>query len=148
MGRDGERTANFQPGVESLGKYTLFAEGSRGHLGRQLVARLNLDQGRDPQAYGLGIKELWDVDPARHEEGLVQQTAPAGRPIRRPIVRVPCPKNQVLGMVVGLGYRNPYLSPGFQRLKSHPTMRAFLEGGKRVAYGARAIRRRPQRCPS
>ena len=144
VGRDGQPTANFQPGVELRGKYTLFAEGSRGHLGRQLVARFNLDQGRDPQAYGLGIKELWDVDPARHEEGLVVHSA--GWPLDTHTYGGSFvyhgPKNQVaIGMVVGLGYRNPYLSPfeEFQRLKSHPTMRAFLEGGKRVAYGARAI---------
>jgi len=144
VGRDGQPTAAFQPGVELRGKYTLFAEGSRGHLGRQLIARYALDQGRDPQSYSLGIKELWDVEPERHQEGLVVHSA--GWPLASDTFggsfMYHGPNGQVaIGMVVGLGYQNPYLSPfeEFQRLKTHPVLRAFLEGGKRVAYGARTI---------
>ena len=144
VGRDGQPTANFQPGVELRGKYTLFAEGARGHLGRQLIARFALDRGRDPQTYGIGIKELWDVEPSRHREGLVVHSAgwPLDGRTYGGSFLYNAPNNQVsVGFVVGLGYRNPYLSPfeEFQRLKSHPVLRAFLDGGKRVAYGARAI---------
>ncbi len=144
IGKDGQPTDNYQPGVELLGRYTLFAEGARGHLGRQLIARFKLDDGRDPQAYGIGIKELWDIEPGRHKAGLVVHTA--GWPLEPDTYGGTFlyhqENNQVaLGMVVGLGYRNPYLSPfeEFQRYKHHPVVRAFLEGGKRVAYGARAI---------
>jgi electron-transferring-flavoprotein dehydrogenase len=144
VGRDGQPTANFQPGVELRGKYTLFAEGARGHLGRQLIARYDLARGRDPQSYGIGIKELWDIDPARHQEGLVVHSAgwPLDGRTYGGSFLYHAANNQVsVGFVVGLGYRNPYLSPfeEFQRLKTHPALRAFLDGGKRVAYGARAI---------
>jgi electron-transferring-flavoprotein dehydrogenase len=144
VGRDGKPTANFQPGVELRGKYTLFAEGSRGHLGRQLIDRFQLAQGRDPQTYAIGIKELWDIDPKRHQAGLVVHSAgwPLDRDTYGGSFLYHAENNQVsVGFVVGLGYRNPYLSPfgEFQRLKSHPVFRAFLEGGKRVAYGARSI---------
>jgi electron-transferring-flavoprotein dehydrogenase len=144
IGRDGEPTANFQPAVELRGKYTLFAEGSRGHLGKQLIARFDLARGRDPQTYGIGIKELWDIDPARHQEGLVVHSAgwPLDGQTYGGSFLYHAAHNQVsVGFVVGLGYKNPYLSPfeEFQRLKTHPALRAFLDGGKRVAYGARAI---------
>ena len=144
VGKDGQPTANFQPGVELRGKYTLFAEGARGHLGRQLIARFDLAHGRDPQTYGIGIKELWDIDPARHQEGLVVHSAgwPLDAQTYGGSFLYHAANNQVsVGFVVGLGYRNPYLSPfeEFQRLKTHPALRAFLDGGKRVAYGARAI---------
>ncbi|HTT12031.1 MAG TPA: electron transfer flavoprotein-ubiquinone oxidoreductase [Burkholderiaceae bacterium] len=144
IGKDGKPTENFQPGVELLGKYTLFAEGSRGHLGRQLIARFKLDDGRDPQAYGIGLKELWDVDPKVHKPGLVVHTAgwPLDAATYGGSFLYHMENNQVaVGFVVGLGYSNPYLSPfeEFQRYKTHPVIRAFLEGGKRVAYGARAI---------
>jgi electron-transferring-flavoprotein dehydrogenase len=144
VGRDGEPTANFQPGVELHGKYTLFAEGARGHLGKQVIARYALDNGRDPQTWGIGIKEVWEVDPAKHVPGLVLHSA--GWPLDNATYgggfMYHFENNQVsLGLVVGLGYTNPYLEPfqEFQRYKTHPTIRAFLEGGKRVAYGARAI---------
>ena len=144
IGRDGQPTANFQPGVELRGKYTLFAEGSRGHLGRRLIERFDLARDRDPQTYAIGIKELWDVDPAKHQSGLVVHSA--GWPLEADTYGgsflYHAENNQVsIGLVVGLGYRNPYLSPfeEFQRLKSHPAIGCFLEGGKRVAYGARAI---------
>jgi electron-transferring-flavoprotein dehydrogenase len=144
IGKDGRPTENFQPGVELLGKYTLFAEGSRGHLGRQLIARYKLDTGRDPQAYGIGLKELWDIDPKVHQPGLVVHTAgwPLDAATYGGSFLYHMENNQAaVGFVVGLGYSNPYLSPfeEFQRYKTHPVIRAFLEGGKRVAYGARAI---------
>jgi electron-transferring-flavoprotein dehydrogenase len=144
VGKDGEPTANFQPGVELHGRYTLFAEGARGHLGRQLLARYDLMAGRDPQTWGTGIKEVWEIDPARHKQGLVIHTA--GWPLDHATYgggwMYHFEDNQVsIGLVVGLGYTNPYLEPfqEFQRWKTHPQIRAFLEGGKRVAYGARAI---------
>jgi electron-transferring-flavoprotein dehydrogenase len=144
VGKDGEPTANFQPGVELHGRYTLFAEGARGHLGRQLLARFDLMAGRDPQTWGTGIKEVWEIDPARHKQGLVIHTA--GWPLDHSTYgggwMYHFEDNQVsIGLVVGLGYTNPYLEPfqEFQRWKTHPQIRAFLEGGKRVAYGARAI---------
>ncbi|SPE35921.1 electron transfer flavoprotein-ubiquinone oxidoreductase [Burkholderiales bacterium] len=144
IGRDGKATANFQPGVELRGRYTLFAEGSRGHLGKQLIARFDLARDRDPQTYAIGIKELWDVNPDKHRPGLVVHSAgwPLDAHTYGGSFLYHAENNQVsVGFVVGLGYRNPYLSPfeEFQRLKSHPSFRAFLDGGKRVAYGARTI---------
>jgi len=144
VGRDGEPTANFQPGVALRGKYTLFAEGARGHLGRQLIAHYDLARDRDPQTYGIGIKELWDIDPARHHEGLVVHSAgwPLDRHTYGGSFLYHAQNHQVaVGFVVGLGYRNPWLSPfeEFQRFKTHPRYRSLFEGGKRVAYGARAI---------
>jgi electron-transferring-flavoprotein dehydrogenase len=144
VGKDGQPTENFQPGVELHGKYTFFAEGARGHLGRQLLARFKLMEGRDPQTWGTGIKEVWEIDPAKHKDGLVIHTA--GWPLDSSTYgggwMYQFENNQVsIGLVVGLGYTNPYLEPfqEFQRWKTHPQIRSFLEGGKRVAYGARAI---------
>jgi electron-transferring-flavoprotein dehydrogenase len=144
VGKDGEPTENFQLGMELHAKYTLFAEGCRGHLGRQLISKFKLDANADPQAYGIGIKELWEIDPAKHKPGLVIHTA--GWPLKSDTYGgsflYHMDNNQVVvGFVVGLGYTNPYLSPfeEFQRYKTHPSIRAFLEGGKRVSYGARAI---------
>ena len=142
--RAGERTAAFQPGMELHASYTLFAEGCRGQLGRQLEARFDLRAGRDPQTYGIGLKELWQVDPAKHQPGLVVHTAgwPLDRQTYGGSFLYHLDDNQVaVGFVVGLGYRNPYLGPfdEFQRYKQHPAIRGFLEGGKRIAYGARAI---------
>jgi len=144
VGKDGEPTENFQLGMELHAKYTLFAEGCRGHLGRQLISKFKLDANADPQAYGIGIKELWEIDPAKHKPGLVIHTA--GWPLKSDTYGgsflYHMDSNQVVvGFVVGLGYTNPYLSPfeEFQRYKTHPSIRAFLEGGKRVSYGARAI---------
>ncbi len=144
IGKDGQPTDSFQPGVELHGKYTLFAEGARGHLGKQVIEKFRLGEGRDPQAWGIGIKEVWELDPARHVPGLVLHSA--GWPLDNATYgggfMYHFEGNQVsLGLVVGLGYSNPYLEPfqEFQRYKTHPTIRAFLEGGKRVAYGARAI---------
>ena len=144
IGKDGEPTDAFQPGIELLARYTLFAEGSRGHLGKQLIARFDLAKGRDPQSYGIGLKELWEIDPAKHKPGLVVHTAgwPLDSDTYGGSFLYHMEDNQVaVGFVVGLNYTNPYLSPfdEFQRYKTHPSIRAFLEGGKRIAYGARAI---------
>ncbi len=144
IGRDGRPTANFQPGVELHAGYTLFAEGARGHLGRRLIAERGLDQGRDPQTYAIGIKELWEVAPERHHAGLVVHTAgwplDAGTYGGSFIYHLP-DRQVAVGFVVGLGYRNPYLSPfeEFQRFKLHPAVRPTLDGGRRIGYGARAI---------
>ncbi|WP_415838107.1 NAD(P)/FAD-dependent oxidoreductase, partial [Polaromonas hydrogenivorans] len=144
VGKDGEPTGNFQLGMELHGKYTVFAEGARGHLGRQLISRFKLDEGKDPQAYALGVKELWEIDPAKHQSGLVVHTA--GWPMDSATYGggflYHLEGNQVtLGFVTGLDYSNPYLSPfeEMQRWKTHPAIRKYLEGGKRIGYGARAI---------
>lgn len=144
LGKDGEPTENFQLGMELHAKYTVFAEGARGHLGKQLIARYRLDAGCDPQSYGIGLKELWEVDPARHRPGHVVHTAgwPLDSDTYGGAFLYHAEDHKVaLGFVVGLDYRNPWLSPfeEFQRWKTHPTIRATLEGGKRLGYGARAI---------
>jgi electron-transferring-flavoprotein dehydrogenase len=144
IGKDGEPTADFQLGMELHAKYTIFAEGSRGSLGRQLIARFQLDAGKDPQAYGIGLKELWEVAPAKAQPGLVTHTAgwPLDANTYGGSFLYHLDNNLVeLGFVVGLDYSNPYLSPfeEFQRWKLHPEIRKTLEGGKRLGYGARAI---------
>ncbi len=146
MGVDkhGEPTSEFQLGMELRAKYTLFAEGARGHLGKQLIDNYKLDAGKDPQVYGIGIKELWEIDPARHQPGLVIHTAgwPLDAETYGGSFLYHLENNQVaVGYVVGLSYANPYLSPfeEFQRYKTHPAIRGFFEGGKRLSYGARAI---------
>ncbi len=143
VGKDGEPTEAFQLGMELHGKYTVFAEGARGHLGKQLIAKYKLDAQSDPQAYGLGLKELWEIDPRKHVPGLVVHTA--GWPLNNDTYGgsflYHAEGNKVaLGFVVGLDYQNPYLSPfeEFQRWKTHPQIRKTLEGGKRVVV----------RCPS
>ncbi|HEX4895654.1 MAG TPA: electron transfer flavoprotein-ubiquinone oxidoreductase [Solimonas sp.] len=153
VGRDGQPGEGFQLGIELVGKYTVFAEGARGHLGKQLIARYRLDAGKDPQSFAIGIKELWDVDPARARPGLVVHTA--GWPIRDRTFGggflYHLADNKVtLGFVVGLDYANPYMSPfdEMQRWKTHPAIRAHIEGGKRIGYGARAINNgTPQALP-
>ncbi|MDH5351971.1 MAG: electron transfer flavoprotein-ubiquinone oxidoreductase [Betaproteobacteria bacterium] len=144
VNRKGEKTDAFQPGVELLAKYTFFAEGCRGHLGRQLEARFKLREGVDPQVYGIGLKELWEVKPELHRPGLVVHTAgwPLASDTYGGSFLYHFENNLVaVGFVVGLAYTNPYLSPyeEFQRYKTHPAIRGFFEGGKRIAYGARAI---------
>jgi electron-transferring-flavoprotein dehydrogenase len=144
VNREGEPTDAFQLGMELHAKYTLFAEGSRGHLGKQLIAKYELDKGKDPQVYGIGIKELWEIDPAKHQPGLVIHTAgwPLASDTYGGSFLYHLENNQVaVGFVVGLAYQNPYLSPyeEFQRYKTHPDIRGFFEGGKRISYGARAI---------
>ncbi len=146
MGLDKNREPGpqFQRGMELHAKYTVFAEGSRGHLGRRLIERFQLDRDSDPQSFGLGIKELWEVDPAKHEPGLVVHTA--GWPLDSDtyggsFVYHADDNKVVVGFVVGLDYTNPWLSPfqEFQRFKTHPSIRKHLEGGKRISYGARTI---------
>ncbi|PLX76936.1 MAG: electron transfer flavoprotein-ubiquinone oxidoreductase [Azoarcus sp.] len=142
--REGEPGPNHQLGMELHAKYTLFAEGCRGHLGKQLEAKYSLRDGVDPQTYGIGIKELWDVPVENHRPGLVVHTA--GWPLPSDTYGggfvYHLEDNLVaVGYVVGLNYSNPHLSPfeEFQRYKTHPEIRKYLEGGKRLAYGARAI---------
>jgi electron-transferring-flavoprotein dehydrogenase len=144
LGKDGKPTPHFQLGMELRAKYTLFAEGSRGHLGKQLIARYSLDAGKDPQTYALGVKELWEIKPEKHQAGLVVHTA--GWPIDSSTYgggfMYHLEDNKVtLGLVTGLDYANPWLSPfeEMQRWKTHPRIRHFLEGGTRLGYGARAI---------
>jgi electron-transferring-flavoprotein dehydrogenase len=142
--KDGKPTDAFQLGMELRAKYTLFAEGARGNLGKQLISGYQLDKGRDPQTYGIGLKELWEIDPAKHQEGLVIHTAgwPLDNSTYGGSFLYHLENNQVaVGYVVGLAYENPYLSPfeEFQRYKTHPAIRGFFEGGKRLSYGARAI---------
>ncbi|CAN7576762.1 electron transfer flavoprotein-ubiquinone oxidoreductase [Duganella sp. LjRoot269] len=142
--RDGEAGPDFQLGMELHGKYTLFAEGARGHLGKQLMAKYDLNKGKDPQSYGIGIKELWEIDPAKHQPGLVIHTTgwPLDSKTYGGSFLYHLENNQVMvGYVVGLNYENPYLSPyeEFQRYKTHPAIKSFFEGGKRISYGARAI---------
>jgi electron-transferring-flavoprotein dehydrogenase len=144
VGKDGQPTGQFQPGMELRAKYTLLAEGCRGHLGKRLIERFRLAEGRDPQVYALGVKELWEVPAERHRPGLVLHTAgwPLPHDTHGGSWMYHFEDNLVsLGLVVGLGYSNPYLSPfeEMQRWKTHPAIRAHIEGGKRVAYGARAI---------
>ena len=144
IGRDGKPTASHQPGMNLNARYTFFAEGCRGHLGRRLQDRYNLRAGADPQVYGIGLKELWEIKPELHKPGLVMHTAgwPLAADTYGGSFLYHLENNQVsVGFVVGLGYSNPYLNPyeEFQRYKTHPAIRAFLEGGKRIAYGARAI---------
>ncbi|HMM73081.1 MAG TPA: NAD(P)/FAD-dependent oxidoreductase, partial [Rhodocyclaceae bacterium] len=144
VGRDGQPTDAYQPGMELIGRYTLFAEGCRGHLGRQLEEKFKLRAGADPQTYGIGMKELWEIKPEMHKPGLVVHTAgwPLASDTYGGSFLYHWGENLVsVGFVVGLGYSNPYLSPfeEFQRYKTHPKIRPFFEGGKRVAYGARAI---------
>ena len=141
---DGSAGPNFQLGMELHAHYTLFAEGARGHLGKQLMEKFNLNAGSDPQTYGIGIKELWEISPEKHQPGLVVHTAgwPLDNDTYGGSFLYHLENNQVaVGLVVGLSYQNPYLSPyeEFQRYKTHPAIRHFFEGGKRISYGARAI---------
>ncbi|MDO6459691.1 electron transfer flavoprotein-ubiquinone oxidoreductase [Granulosicoccaceae sp. 1_MG-2023] len=145
VARDGSHKPGYVPAMALRAPYTLFTEGCRGHLGKQLIAQFKLDEGRDPQHYGIGIKELWDIDPALHEPGLVVHTT--GWPLNENDATgggflYHAQNNQVyVGLITDLSYSNPHLSPfdEFQRLKHHPRISRYLAGGKRVAYGARAL---------
>ena len=144
IAKDGTRKDGYQPGMELRAKYTLFAEGCRGSLTKTLMERFALGAGADPQTYGIGLKELWHLDPAQHRPGLVLHTA--GWPLDRKTwggsFIYHLEDNQAaVGFVVGLDYRNPHLSPfdEFQRFKTHPKIRPMLAGGKRISYGARAL---------
>ncbi|MBI3504080.1 MAG: electron transfer flavoprotein-ubiquinone oxidoreductase [Proteobacteria bacterium] len=144
IGKDGKQTANFTAGVEIHGRATIFAEGVRGSLAKTLFAKFGLREGVQPQTFGLGIKELWEIDPARHHAGRVVHTVgwPLDWETYGGSFLYHLENNQVaVGYVVGLDYKNPYLSPfeEFQRFKTHPAIRPIFEGGRRIAYGARAI---------
>ena len=149
---DGSHKDSYMPGMELRAKYTVFAEGCRGHLGKQLIAEYKLDEGKDPQHYGIGIKELWDIDPAKHEEGLVLHGA--GWPLSESgssggFFLYHAENNQVVvGLITDLSYSNPHVSPfdEFQRKKHHPVIKQYLEGGKRASYGARAITKGGLNC--
>ncbi len=142
--REGEQGPNYQVGMELHAKYTFFAEGCRGSLGKQLMEKFNLRDGVEPQTYGIGIKELWEIEPEKHQEGLVVHTT--GWPLKSDTYGgsflYHLENNQVaVGFVVGLDYVNPYLSPyeEFQRFKTHPKIKSYFENGRRIAYGARAL---------
>lgn len=142
--RDGNHTDAFEPGIELHAKYTFFAEGCRGHLGKQLMEHFNLRDGVQTQTYGIGLKELWRIDPSKHRQGLILHTAgwPLASDTYGGSFLYHLEDNQIaVGFVVGLDYSNPWLSPfqEFQRFKTHPSIRPFFEGGKRVSYGARAL---------
>jgi electron-transferring-flavoprotein dehydrogenase len=144
VNRNGEKTDAYQPGMELHAKYSFFAEGCRGHLGKQLEAKFDLRRNVDPQVYGIGLKELWEIKPEKHQPGLVIHTAgwPLDAQTYGGSFLYHLDANLVaVGFVVGLAYSNPYLNPyeEFQRYKTHPAIRSFFEGGKRIAYGARAI---------
>jgi electron-transferring-flavoprotein dehydrogenase len=142
--REGEQGPNYQPGIEIHARQTVFSEGCRGSLTKGLMERYDLRQGVDPQTYGLGIKELWEVDPAVHQPGLTMHTVgwPLASDTYGGSFLYHLENNQVaVGFVVGLDYPNPHLSPyeEFQRFKTHPEIRKFFEGGRRISYGARAL---------
>ncbi len=144
IGKDGQKKSSYQPGYELLGKYTIMAEGVRGNLSEALMQRFDLRANADPQHYGIGFKEVWEVEPDRHEEGLVVHTAgwPLDNHTEGGGFLYHAGNNQVyLGFIVALDYRNPHLAPfeEFQRWKQHPRIRQYLEGGERIGYGARAV---------
>jgi electron-transferring-flavoprotein dehydrogenase len=144
IGRDGKPKDSFTPGMELHGKYTLIAEGVRGSLAKHLIERFRLSEGREPQKFGIGLKELWEVPKAQHQRGLVLHTMgwPLSNSTGGGSFMYHFGENLVsVGFVVHLNYANPYISPfdEFQRYKTHPGIRPYLEGGKRIAYGARAI---------
>ncbi len=144
VGRDGQPKDEYAPGMELHAKYTFIAEGVRGSLAKEIQAKFNLRDGVDPQKFGIGIKELWEIDPAKHKPGLVMHSQgwPLDSKTGGGSFLYHLENNQVMvGFVVHLNYENPHLSPydEFQRFKTHPHIRTFFEGGKRIAYGARAI---------
>ena len=144
IGKDGQQKSSYQAGYELLGKYTIFAEGCRGNLGESLMQQFDLRRDADPQHYGIGLKEIWEIDPDKHDAGLVVHTMgwPLDNKTEGGGFLYHASNNQVyLGFIVALSYTNPHLSPfhEFQRWKEHPKLRAYLEGGKRIAYGARAV---------
>ncbi|MBZ5670355.1 MAG: NAD(P)/FAD-dependent oxidoreductase, partial [Acidobacteriia bacterium] len=144
VGKDGQPTANFTPGVELHGRYTLFAEGCRGSLTKTLFERFDLRDGVDPQTFGIGIKEIWEIEPGKHRKGLISHSVgwPMDNATYGGSFLYHFDENLVsVGFVIGLDYRNPHLSPfdEFQRFKTHPAIRPTFEGGKRLVYGARAI---------
>src|SRR3984957_3456333 len=144
VAKDGHHKPDYAPGMELRGKYTLFAEGARGSLSKQLLAKFRLEEGRDPQKFGIGLKELWELPKDRHQKGLVVHGFgwPLAEDTGGGLFMYHWGENYCsIGFVVHLNYQNPWLDPfgEFQRAKTHPAIRKFLEGGKRIGYGARAI---------
>ena len=144
LDKEGNKKDSYEPGIDLIGKVTVFAEGCRGHLGKQLINKFELDKGKDPQQYGIGFKEIWEIEEKNHEEGMVMHTA--GWPLDKntyggSFIYHAENKQVFLGYVIGLDYKNPHLSPfdEFQRFKTHPAIRKIIEGGKRISYGARAL---------
>ena len=142
--KNGNNKDSFEPGINIKAKVTVFAEGCRGHLGKELIKKYNLSEGKSPQQYGIGFKEIWEIDESQHEEGLVMHTA--GWPLDNSTYGgsfcYHAEKKQIfLGYVIGLDYKNPYLSPydEFQKFKTHPAIKKILTNGRRIAYGARAL---------
>ena len=144
ISKDGQQKSSYQAGYELLGKYTIFAEGCRGNLGEALMKKFDLRKDADPQHYGIGLKEIWKIDPDKHEEGLVVHTMgwPLDNRTEGGGFLYHAENNQVfIGFIVALNYTNPHLSPfhEFQRWKGHPKLRTYLEGGERIAFGARTV---------
>ena len=142
--KDGNKKDSFESGIELHAKVTVFAEGCRGHLGKELIKKFELDKDKDPQQYGIGFKEIWEVDESKHEEGMVMHTAgwPLDNKTYGGSFMYHAENKQIfLGYVIGLDYKNPHLSPfdEFQRFKTHPAIKSIIEGGKRISYGARAL---------
>ena len=144
VSKDGNKKDTFEPGINLHGKVTVFAEGCRGHLGKKLIKKFNLDQNKSPQQYGIGFKEIWEIDTQNHKEGMVMHTV--GWPLNNSTYGgsfcYHSDNNQIfIGYVIGLDYQNPHLSPydEFQRFKTHPAISKILSGGKRISYGARAL---------
>ena len=142
--KEGNKKDSFEPGIELIGQVTVFAEGCRGHLGKELIQKFDLNKGKDPQQYGIGFKEIWEIDENNHEEGLVMHTAgwPLDNSTYGGSFMYHAENKQIfLGYVIGLDYKNPHLSPydEFQRFKTHPAIKKIIEGGKRISYGARAL---------
>jgi electron-transferring-flavoprotein dehydrogenase len=144
LDKEGNKKDGFEPGMELNAKVTVFAEGCRGHLGKQIIKKFELDKGKNPQQYGIGFKEIWEINDDKHQEGLVMHTV--GWPLDNntyggSFVYHAENKQVFLGYVVGLDYKNPHLSPfdEFQKFKTHPSIKTFLEAGKRISYGARAL---------
>jgi electron-transferring-flavoprotein dehydrogenase len=142
--KEGNKKNTFEPGIEIHGKVTVLAEGCRGHLGKELIEKYSLNKGKSPQQYGIGFKEIWEINSDQHQEGLVMHTA--GWPLDNNTYGgsfcYHAENNQIfIGYVIGLDYQNPHLSPydEFQRFKTHPSISKILKGGKRVSYGARAL---------
>ena len=144
LDKEGNKKDGFEPGMELNAKVTVFAEGCRGHLGKQIIKKFELDKGKNPQQYGIGFKEIWEINDDKHQEGLVMHTV--GWPLDNntyggSFVYHAENKQVFLGYVIGLDYKNPHLSPfdEFQKFKTHPSIKTFLESGKRISYGARAL---------
>ena len=144
LDKNGEKKDSYEPGMELHAKVTVFAEGCRGHLGKELIKKFDLNKGKDPQQYGIGFKEIWEITEEQHQEGLVMHTAgwPLDNQTYGGSFMYHAENKQIfLGYVIGLDYKNPHLSPfdEFQRFKTHPAIKKYIENGKRISFGARAL---------